>query len=209
MKYIFSFLTIFCFSFLGMAQFDTGGKSISPSGNFGISPSSSGTSIFSPNDKEEKKSDSYYAPLRNEKQIDLTKNNGFVKPEFNIQPNLNGENEMMEEYKRGKHYGSFISKSKFVKVLCRDHQAIDGDRVGIILNDKVVEANIFLGSEFSVFYIELAPGFNNLEFVALNQGSSGPNTAQFAVLDEFDSTLLSNIWNLATGAKATMSVFRE
>lgn len=209
MKHIFSFLTIFCFSLSGMAQFDTGGKSISPSGNFGISPSSSGTSIFSPNDKEEKKSDSYYAPLRKEKQIDLTKNNGFVKPEFNIQPNLNGENEMMEEYKRGKHYGSFISKSKFVKVLCRDHQAIDGDRVGIILNDRVVEANIFLGSEFSVFYIELAPGFNNLEFVALNQGSSGPNTAQFAVLDEFDSTLLSNIWNLATGAKATMSVFRE
>ena len=209
MKHIFSFLTIFCFSLSGMAQFDTGGKSISPSGNFGISPSTSGTSIFSPKEKEEKKSDSYYAPLRKEKQIDLTKNNGFVKPEFNIQPNLNGENEMMEEYKRGKHYGSFISKSKFVKVLCRDHQAIDGDRVGIILNDRVVEANIFLGSEFSVFYIELAPGFNNLEFVALNQGSSGPNTAQFAVLDEFDSTLLSNIWNLATGAKATMSVFRE
>ena len=116
---------------------------------------------------------------------------------------------MMEEFKRGKHYGSFINKSKFVKVLCRDHQAIDGDRVSIILNDKVVEANIFLDGEFSVYYIELTPGFNNLEFVALNQGDSGPNTAQFAVLDEFDATIMSNIWNLATGAKASMSIFRE
>ena len=209
MKYFLSILAIVCFSFSGNAQFDTGSKSISPNGNFGITPSSSGTSIFSPKEKEEKKSDNYYAPFRKEKEIDLTKNYGFVKPEFNLQPNLNGENEMMEEFKRGKHYGSFINKSKFVKVLCRDHQAIDGDRVSIILNDKVVEANIFLDGEFSVYYIELTPGFNNLEFVALNQGDSGPNTAQFAVLDEFDATIMSNIWNLATGAKASMSIFRE
>ncbi|MCB0443841.1 MAG: hypothetical protein KDC50_07305 [Flavobacterium sp.] len=209
MKKLLALVFILNFSFVGKAQFDAGNKSVSPSGNFGISPSSSGTSIFSSTEKDEKKSDSYYAPLRKEKEIDLTKNYGFVKPDFKIQPNLNGESKMLEEYKRGKHYGSFISKSKFVKVLCRDHQAIDGDRVSIILNDKVVEANIFLDNEFSVFYIELAAGFNNLEFIALNQGTSGPNTAQFAVLDEFDSTLMSNIWNLATGAKASMSIFRE
>lgn len=209
MKVLFSILLIVCFSLTGMAQFDTGGKSVSPGGSFGITPSTSGSSIFAPKDKEEKKSDSYYAPLRKEKQIDLTKNYGFIKPEHKLQPNLNGESEMMEEFKRGKNYGSFISKSKFIKVLCRDHQAIDGDRVSIILNGKVVEANIFLDAEFSVFYIELASGFNNLEFAALNQGASGPNTAQFAVLDEFDATIMSNIWNLATGAKATMSIFRE
>ena len=110
MKYILSIVSIVCFSLSGNAQFDTGSKSISPNGNFGITPSSSGTSIFSPKEKEEKKSDNYYAPFRKEKEIDLTKNYGFVKPEFNLQPNLNGENEMMEEFKRGKHYGSFISK---------------------------------------------------------------------------------------------------
>lgn len=207
MKFILSLIVICSFYFTGTAQFDTGGKSISPSGNFGISPSSTGSSIFSP--KEEKKPESYSAPLRKEKQLDLTKNYGFVKPEIKIQPNLNGESEMMEEYKRGKFFGNFISKSKFVKVLCRDHEAVDGDRVSIFLNGKAVEANIFLNAEFSVFYIELAPGFNNLEFVALNQGTSGPNTAQFAVLDEFDNTIMSNVWNLATGAKATMSILRE
>ena len=209
MKLFFSILASLCFSLTGLAQFDSGGKSIAPSGNFGISPSTSGTSIFLPKDKEEKKSDSYYAPFRKEKEIDLTKNYGFVKPEFKLQPNLNGESEMKDEYKRGKNFGSFISKSKFIKVLCRDQQAIDGHRLSIILIDKVVEANIFLDAEFSVFYIELASGFNNLEFVALNQGASGPNTAQFAVLDEFDSTIMSNIWNLATGAKASMSIFKE
>lgn len=209
MKTSLSILVLLCFSLSGKAQFDSGKKSITPSGNFGISPSTSNSSIFSLKPKEEKKSDNYYAPLRKEKEIDLTQNYGFVKPDFNVQPNLNGENEMLEEYKRGKFFGSFISKSKFVKVLCRDHQAIDGDRVSIILNDKVVEANIYLDAEFSVFYIELAPGFNNIEFVALNQGTSGPNTAQFAVLDEFDVVIMSNIWNLATGAKASMSIFKE
>jgi hypothetical protein len=209
MKTYLSILVLLCISLSGKAQFDSGKKSITPSGNFGISPSTSNSSIFSPKPKEEKKSDNYYAPLRKEKEIDLTQNYGFVKPEYNVQPNLNGENEMLEEYKRGKFFGSFISKSKFVKVLCRDHQAIDGDRVSIILNDKLVQANIYLDAEFSVFYIELAPGFNNIEFVALNQGTSGPNTAQFAVLDEFDSVIMSNIWNLATGAKASMSIFKE
>ncbi len=209
MKTYLSILVLLCFSLSVKAQFDSGKKSITPSGNFGISPSTSNSSIFSPKPKEEKKSDNYYAPLRKEKEIDLSKNTGFIKPEYKIQPNLNGENEMMEEYKRGKFYGSFISKSKFVKVLCRDHQAIDGDRVSVVLNDKVVEANISLDTEFSVYYIELASGFNNLEFLALNQGLSGPNTAQFIVLDEFDSVIMSNIWNLATGAKASMSIFKE
>lgn len=204
-----TFLVLLYFSLPGKAQFDSGNKSITPSGNFGISPNTSNSSLFLPKPKEEKKSDSYYAPLRKEKELDLTKNNGFIKPEYKIQPNLNGENEMMEEYKRAKFFGSFISKSKFVKVLCRDHQAIDGDRVSVVLNDKVVEANISLDAEFSVYYIELATGFNNLEFLALNQGLSGPNTAQFIVLDEFDAVIMSNIWNLATGAKASMSIFKE
>lgn len=208
MKLFLTFLTVICFAFNGQAQFDNAGKTTTVGGNFGVSPSTSGTSIFTP--KSTPIPETTSEPLRKEKKIDLTQSNDFIKPEFKIGSGyLKNETPMSEEFKTGKFFGSFISKSKFVKVLCRDHEAVDGDRVSIILNDKVVEANIFLDGEFSVFYVELASGYNNLEFVALNQGTSGPNTAQFSVVDEFDITIMSNIWNLATGAKATMSIFRE
>ena len=60
MKTYLSILVLLCFSLSGKAQFDSGKKSITPSGNFGISPSTSNSSIFSPKPKEEKKSDNYY-----------------------------------------------------------------------------------------------------------------------------------------------------
>ena len=50
---------------------------------------------------------------------------------------------------------------------------------------------------------------NEIEIEALNQGESGPNTAQFAVQDEFGNVIMSDIWNLATGAKASLIVVKE
>jgi hypothetical protein len=49
-------------------------------------------------------------------------------------------------------------------------------------------------------------GLNTISFKALNQGTSGPNTASFMVFDENGKVLTSKEWNLATGAKATLSV---
>lgn len=207
MKLFLSLLTLICFSFHGKAQFDTGGKSTSAGRSFGISSGTS-ESIFSPKNKPVPEPSS--EPLRKEKTIDLTKSNDFVKPEFKINSSYyKEETGMKDEFKRGKFFGNFISKTKFVKVLCRDHEAVDGDRVSIFVNGQVAEANIFLTETFRVVYVELKQGDNNFEFVALNQGESGPNTAQFMVVDELDNVLMSNVWNLATGAKATLSVFRE
>jgi hypothetical protein len=41
-----------------------------------------------------------------------------------------------------------------------------------------------LNSNFKGFEIVLEKGFNKIDFVALNQGSSGPNTAEFKVYDD-------------------------
>ena len=45
--------------------------------------------------------------------------------------------------------------------------------------------------------------FNKIDFVALNQGASGPNTAEVMVFDDNGKLVGSNRWNLATGVKAT------
>ena len=44
--------------------------------------------------------------------------------------------------------------------------------------------------------------------MALNQGSSGPNTAELRVFDDKDQMISSNQWNLATGGTATFIVVK-
>lgn len=105
--------------------------------------------------------------------------------------------------------GDFRSNGKFVKIVCRDHQYVDGDRVRIIMNDRVVEPNILLDASYKGIYVDLVPGFNKIDFQALNQGSSGPNTAALAVFDDQGNLISVKEWNLATGVKATMIIVKD
>lgn len=114
----------------------------------------------------------------------------------------------------GQHYGDMYlgdlkTGSKFVGVVVRDHEYVDGDRVRIFANGQVVEHNIMLSAAFKGINLELDKGFNRLEFEALNQGSSGPNTAQVDVYDETGKLLYSNKWLLSTGSKASMIIVKE
>jgi len=69
--------------------------------------------------------------------------------------------------------------------------------------------NITLTTSYQKFNIPLDVGLNKISFVALNQGSSGPNTAAFKVYNDAGMLLSSNEWNLATGAKATLLVAKD
>ncbi len=91
-----------------------------------------------------------------------------------------------------------------VNVIYRDHQYPDGDLIRVFVNDDIVRPRVLLTSGFSGFNIDLKPGINKIDFQALNQGSSGPNTAEFQILDENGNSVAGNQWNLATGVKATI-----
>ena len=56
--------------------------------------------------------------------------------------------------------------------------------------------------------LNLMVGFNKID-VALNQGTSGPNTAEVRVFDDQGNLIGSNRWNLATGVKATYIIVKE
>ncbi|WP_430968469.1 hypothetical protein [Spongiimicrobium sp. 2-473A-2-J] len=121
-----------------------------------------------------------------------------------------------EKEKKGsdKHYGDqylgdLKSNAKFVGIVCRDHEFVDGDRVKIYANGQVVEPNILLSGTFKGVNINLESGFNRLDFEALNQGSSGPNTAQVNVYDDKGQLIYANRWNLSTGAKASLIIVKE
>ncbi len=91
-----------------------------------------------------------------------------------------------------------------VNVIYRDHQYPDGDLIRVFVNGDIVRPSVLLTSGFNGFNIDLEVGINKIDFQALNQGSSGPNTAEFQILDENGNTVAGNQWNLATGVKATI-----
>lgn len=107
------------------------------------------------------------------------------------------------------YLGDVKSNGKFVGIVCRDHEYVDGDRVKIYLNDKVIDPNVLLTGSFKGVNVDLEKGFNRLDFEALNEGSSSPNTAQVDVFDDKGQLIYSNKWLLSAGSKATLIITKD
>ena len=114
-----------------------------------------------------------------------------------------------ERFKSDTFLGEFKTDSKTIRIACRDHEFPDGDRVRVWLNDQIAVNEILLDSEFKELHLELQEGFNKIEFEALNQGESGPNTAQFTIVDDKGKVVTNNKWNLTTGVKAKVIIVKE
>ena len=105
--------------------------------------------------------------------------------------------------------GSIKSNGKYVGIVARDHEFVDGDRVKIYLNEQVVDPNMLLTGAFKGVNVDLAKGFNQIQFEALNEGSSSPNTAQIDVYDDQGQLIYSNKWLLSSGSRATLIITKE
>lgn len=117
-----------------------------------------------------------------------------------------GKDVSVTELRTKLELGSIDTKSKKIRIECRDHSYIDGDRVRLYVNEKVVRSNIVLRGGYYIIDINLREGFNRIDIEALNQGTSGPNTAEFNVYDENGNLLASKEWNILTGYIATLIV---
>lgn len=104
--------------------------------------------------------------------------------------------------------GTIYSKTKMVRIECRDHSYIDGDRIQIYHNNHVISSNISLKGNSYVLYINLVKGYNRIDFQALNQGFSGPNTAELKIYDDKGNLISAKEWNLPTGATATIGIIK-
>lgn len=106
--------------------------------------------------------------------------------------------------------GNFKTKSEYFIVKFRDFGAIDGDLVKVTSNDAVIADQILLDASFKQVKINLAEGFNKLDFEALNIGSLGGNTAEIQVYDDKGTLITNDYWdNLAAGFKASIVVTKE
>lgn len=121
----------------------------------------------------------------------------------------NGKNVGIKKFQTSLELGTIETSSKSIRIICRDHSYVDGDRVKLYVNEEVIRRSITLQGGYYTININLKEGFNRIDIEALNQGSSGPNTAEFKVLDESGSVLADKEWNILTGYIATLVVMKK
>lgn len=107
------------------------------------------------------------------------------------------------------YLGDVRSNGKFIGIVARDHEYVDGDRVKIYVNGKIADPNILLTGSFKGVNADLKKGFNRIEFEALNEGSSSPNTAQINIYDDQGKIIYQNKWLLSQGSKASLIVIKD
>lgn len=112
-------------------------------------------------------------------------------------------------YKRNQYLGSFKVTTFTSTIRFRDAAFVDGDKIKILLNDKIIEPEVSLDGKFQEFKIILKPGQNKIDFEALNEGFASPNTAQFEVYDEKGTVISASQWNVGTGYKAAIILVKE
>ena len=184
-------------------------------------PEKKGPSLLSPKKEKQFLSEDYFNPTIEFKDPKSDINNppvNFGKSEQFLDANkqyLNRLNRKPEKEKNpnqlkvDQYLGDFKNNGRFVQIAVRDHESPDGDLIRILLNDKEVVPQVLLLERFKTISIDLVIGFNKIDFVALNQGESGPNTAEVRVFDDEGKLVGANRWNLATGVKATYIIVKE
>ena len=148
----------------------------------------------------------------NSENTNNNSNEEFIDPSKKYLKKLNKkkeENQNPNNFRVDQYLGDFKNNGKFVQIALRDHESPDGDLIKIMVNDKEAVSRILLQEQFIALSLNLIVGFNKIDFVALNQGSSGPNTAEVRVFDDQGNLIGSNRWNLATGVKATYIIIKE
>ncbi len=118
-------------------------------------------------------------------------------------------NKNINKFKVDQFLGEIRNDGDYVNIILRDHEYPDGDLIKVEVNENIVMPAILLTEKAKGFKLDLNSGFNVVDFVALNQGSSGPNTAEIVVYDDQGKLIGTNRWNLATGVKATYIIYKK
>lgn len=210
MKHIIYILLFIFSSNLLIAQGDvstTKPLKVDAENNLDVKPSNQGTSLRIPSTIDQN-----LFSKNNKPTVRMLPTRELVRAghDLVIDPKVgNREKRGSKEHFGDQNLGEVKTGSNFVGVVVRDHEYVDGDRVKIFLNGHVIEPNILLSGGYKGINVDLSDGFNRIEFQALNQGSSGPNTAQVIITDEAGKVIHNNRWNLSTGSKASLVVVKE
>ena len=147
--------------------------------------------------------------ISSKQEIDITNKTDLVTPSWKIRQKFNEGAQNQSKFSKDFYLGDLETNSDYIIIKCRDHEYVDGDRIRLMINGAVIHPNISLSGVFYVVDVDLDDGYNNIDFIALNEGESSPNTAQLIVIDEFGKQLSNKKWLISTGYKAKLVVFKK
>jgi len=141
--------------------------------------------------------------------VDMTKKSSLVDKEWVIKQRFSEDKSNLGQFAKDYYLGDLKTRFNTVIIRCRDHEYVDGDKIKIMVNDAIIHPNLTLYGDFYSIDIDLKEGFNTINFIALNEGESSPNTAQVEVLGPDGNILTSNRWLIRTGYKASLVIIKE
>ena len=142
-------------------------------------------------------------------EIDITNKTDLVSPTWVIRQKFAEGGVNKSKFSKDFYLGELETNSEYIIIKCRDHEYVDGDRIRLMINGAVIHPNISLSAVFYVVDVDLEEGYNNIDFIALNEGESSPNTAQLIVIDEFGKQLSNKKWLISKGYKAKLVIFKK
>lgn len=128
------------------------------------------------------------------------------KIEKGLLPEGHGSNVGLKE---DAYWGDYHTNSNSIRILYRDHSAIDGDLLTVLVDDDVLRSGVYLTQGYKGFTLNLKEGLNKIDFYAVNTGASGPNTAEYKIVDENNAIISKRVWALEAGVKVTIVVVKD
>ncbi len=153
----------------------------------------------------------YFDPLNTnqKKGISFMTQNNTIDSDILVKKSFNGKDMSNVKLTSDFNLGTLYSSSESVRIEVRDHSLVDGDRIRVYVNEQMINSNLMLNGLYTIIYIDLKRGYNRIDIEAINEGYSGPNTAELKVYDEKGKLLSSQEWNILTGQRATLGVVRN
>ena len=149
------------------------------------------------------------SPFKKKSGVNIVAKSKLQKPTWDVKQKFTEDYQNVAQFSKDYNLGDLRTTSKKLIIECRDHEYVDGDRIKLMVNNAVLHPNLRLSGEFYVVDVDLKLGHNTINFVALNEGTSRPNTAQLRVYDEDGKLLASKRWLLTTGYKAVLTILKE
>lgn len=194
------------------AQFDTGKRSV---GIAPVTPKAAPKEVQKPDENQKStvlpevfKPESN-KPLVEEKPLSLTPSNEFMSNSREFTKVFENELNKIKPQRKKQSLGTIKVKTKSVYIRCRDSQAIDGDQIRITWNETLIANRLTLTGGFQGIELQLDKGYNYIDFKVINEGDSGPNTAQYEIVDKAGNVLANAFWDMNSGDTATMVLIRE
>ncbi len=107
-----------------------------------------------------------------------------------------------------KDLGAINTNTSEVTLTIWDGGEEDGDKVKIILNDKLINANLRLKNQKQAILLKLDKGMNILEIKAIDCGRKKPNTANY-ILSQNDTIIEQKEWRLNLYEKGVLVLYFE